>query len=79
MCSSSAALSERLLGLIQKAGRRPLLLGLKTTGADRKILQFVRETLRQSLSIYTQNVSDHLKSLPFAKKLGSTLATTEEK
>jgi hypothetical protein len=69
----------RLLDLIQKVGKRPFLLGLKTTRADRKILQFVRETLRQSLSIYTQNVSNHLKTLPLAKRMDSTLTTTEEK
>jgi hypothetical protein len=70
---------KRLLGLIQKAGERPFLLGLKTTGADRKTIKFVRETLRQSLSIYTQNVSNHLKTLPLEKRMDSTLATTEEK
>ncbi|MGO8761212.1 MAG: DUF116 domain-containing protein [Desulfobaccales bacterium] len=70
---------KRLLGLIQKVGERPFLLGLKTTRADRKTLQFVRETLRQSLSIYTRNVSNHLKTLPIAKRIDSTLATTEEK
>jgi hypothetical protein len=70
---------KRLLSLIQKVGKKPFLLGLKTTEANGKTLQFVRETLRQSLSIYTQNVSDHLKSLPFEKRMDSTLATTEEK
>lgn len=70
---------KRLLGLIQKVGEKPLLSGLKTTGADRKTLQFVRETLRQALSIYTRNVSKHLKSLSYAKRVDSTLATTEEK
>jgi hypothetical protein len=70
---------KKLLGLIQKGGKKPFLLGLKTTGADQKTLQFVRETLRQSLSIYTQNVPNHLKSLPYAKRADSTLATTEEK
>jgi hypothetical protein len=69
---------RKLLGLIQKVGKKSLLVGLKTTGVDRKTLQFVRETLRQSLSIYTQNVSHHLNSLPFAKRFDSTLATTEE-
>jgi hypothetical protein len=69
---------KRLLGLIQQVGKRPMLLGVKTTAADRKVLQFIRETLRQSLSIYTQKVSDHLKSLPRAKRLDETLATTEE-
>jgi len=70
---------KRLLGLIQKVAERPFLLGLKTTRADRKALKFVRETLRQSLSPYTQNVSNHLKTLPLAKRMDSTLATTEEK
>ncbi len=70
---------KRLLGLIQKGGKRPLLLGSKSRKADKKILQFVQETLRQSLSIYTQNVSSHLKSLSLAKMVDSTLATTEEK
>jgi hypothetical protein len=69
---------KKLLGLIQKAEKRTLLSGLKTTGAGRKSLRFIRETLRQSLSIYTQNVSDHLKSLPLAKRVDSTLTTTEE-
>ena len=70
---------KRLLGLIQRVGKGPFLLGLKTTGADRKTIQFVRETLRQSLSIYTQKVSNHLKNLPLAKRTDSTLATKEEK
>ena len=70
---------KRLLDLIQKVGERPFLLGMKTTGADQKTLQFVRETLRQSLSTYTQNVLSHLKTLPIAKRIDSTLATTEEK
>ncbi len=71
---------KRLLSLIQKAGKRPFLMGLKTTGADQKTLQFVRETVKQSLSIYTQNVSNHLNTLsPAAKRVDSTLATSEEK
>ena len=56
-----------------------MLLGSKTTGADREIIQFVKETLRHSLCIYTKNVSNHLKSLPFTKRMDSTLATKEGK
>jgi hypothetical protein len=70
---------KRLLALIQGVGKRPFPSGLKTTGADRKTLQFIREALRQSLSIYTQKVANHLKTLPLAKRMDSTLATTEEK
>jgi hypothetical protein len=71
---------KRLLGLIQKMGNNPFPWGLlKTGGADRKTLRLVREALRQSLSVYTRNVSDHLKSLPYAKRIDETLATKEEK
>jgi hypothetical protein len=70
---------KRLLNLIQKVGKKPSLLGLKTTAGDRKILRFVKESLRQSLSVYTLKVADHLKTLPVTKKLDTTLSTTEEK
>lgn len=68
---------KRLLGLIQKVGKQPFLSGLKPTGADRKTRQFIKETLSQSLSTYTGNVLNHLKSLPLAKRTDSTLTTTE--
>ncbi len=70
---------KRLLDLIQQAGKKSRLLGLKTPGADRQAIRFVKETLRQSLSIYTQNVRQHLKNLPLAKRMDGTLATPEEK
>jgi hypothetical protein len=69
---------RRLLTLVRKAGMNPLIQGFKINGADRKTIRFVKETLRKSLSIYTQGVSYHLQSLPLAKKLDSTLATKEE-
>ncbi len=69
---------NRLLSLIQKVGKKSWRLGLKTTD-DKQTLQFVRETLRQSLSSYTRQVSNHLKSLPLAKRTDSTLTTKEEK
>jgi len=70
---------KRLWGLIQTVGEKPLLLGTETTGAAGKLRQFVREPLRQSLSIYTQSVSNHLKSLPRAGRSDRTLATPEER
>jgi hypothetical protein len=69
---------KRLLGLIQEVGKRPFLLGSKTKRADQKILQFIRKTLRQSLFIYTRNVSNHLKSLSVVEKVDTTLTTKEE-
>jgi uncharacterized protein len=79
MCLQRCPDQRKLLGLIQKVGKKPFLAGLKTSGTDLSIIQYVRDTIRQSLSIYTQNVSSHLKSLPLAKKFDSTLGTTEEK
>ena len=70
---------KRLLALIQQGRKKAFLSGWKTTEADRRTLRFVRETLRQSLSRYTQEVSNHLKSLPFAQRVDPTLTTTEEK
>ncbi len=70
---------KRLLRLIQKMGKKPFLWGLTTTGADGKTLRFVRDTLRQSLSIYTRKVANHLRNLPLAKRMDSTLATPEGK
>jgi hypothetical protein len=69
---------KRLLGLIQKAGKRPYLSGLTTTKADRQTLKFIKETLRKSLSVYTRKVSNHLRTLPLARRTDTTLTTTEE-
>ncbi len=68
---------QQLLGLIRKAGKKPLLKGLRIAGADGKTIRFIQERLRQSLSIYTRNVSDHLQSLSLVKRRDPTIATTE--
>jgi hypothetical protein len=69
---------KRLLSLIQKAGKRRYLSGLTTTKTDRQTLQFVEETLRKVLSIYTQKVSNHLQTLPLTKRTDPALTTTEK-
>jgi len=69
---------KKLLSLIQQMDQRQFLSGLTTMKADRKIRQFIIETLRQSLSIYTQNVASHLKSLPSERRSDTILTTTEE-
>jgi hypothetical protein len=70
--------ANRLYGLIQKAGEKSFLPGLKISKADRETLRFIKETLRQSLSVYTREVANHLQSLPLAKRMDETLTTTEE-
>jgi hypothetical protein len=78
LCLQRLPDEARLLGLIRQAGEKPLPAGLKTTGADRRILRFVRKTLRESMSVYTRKVATHLKTLPRAQRLDGTLATPEE-
>jgi hypothetical protein len=70
--------APRLLALIQKLGKRPSLWGLKAGGKDRQTRQFIRQTLRESLSRYTRNVAEHLKDLPLEKRADTTLAATED-
>ena len=70
--------ANRLLSLIQKAGKGSLLGGWRISGADRQTLKYVREALRQSLSGYTREVLGHLRSLPLARRTDTTLTTTEE-
>ena len=69
---------KELLELTQKAGKKSLLVGPRIKRHRRKTVRFVVETLKDSLSIYTRSVHDHLKSWPAAKKLDNTLTTTEE-
>ena len=70
--------ANQLLILIQRAGKNSLLGGLRISGADRQTLKYIRETLRQSLSGYTSEVARHLRSLPLARMMDTTLITTEE-
>jgi hypothetical protein len=69
---------KKLLELIRKAGEKTYFFRLKTSAADRRLFNFIRETLRQSLSCYTTKVSEHLQTLPLMKRSDPTLATTEE-
>ena len=70
--------ARKLLSLIQKAGKKRYLVGLKISRDERQLLDFVRETLRQSMSVYTQKVAEHLRTLPLSRRTDPTLTTTEE-
>ena len=69
---------KKLLALIRKAGEGVLQRHLKIRSQDRQTLSDIRKTLKDSLSIYTKNVEQHLKTLSAAKRLDATLATREE-
>jgi hypothetical protein len=78
VCLRQCPDEKRLLGLIQSVSQRSWLGGVKTTKADRQLLRFIQETLRQPLSIFTLKVSDHLHRLPSAKRTDPTLTTSLE-
>jgi uncharacterized protein len=70
--------AKKLLALIQKGGEGVLQRHIKIRSQDRQMLSHIRKTLKGSLSIYTKNVEQHLKTLSAAKRLDDTLATKEE-
>lgn len=69
---------KKLLALIRKAGEGVLQRHIKIRSQDRQTLSHIRKTLKDSLSIYTKSVEQHLKTLSAAKRLDGTLATQEE-
>jgi hypothetical protein len=70
--------AKKLLELIRKAGKRSYLVKLKISRDERQLLDFVRETLGQSMSVYTQKVAEHLRTLPLSRRTDPTLTTTED-
>jgi hypothetical protein len=68
--------AQRLLDLIRKAGKRSYL-AKRISRSDRQLLDFVRERLWQSLSLHTQKVSEHLRTLPLSRRADPTLTTSE--
>jgi len=69
--------AKKLLALSRKAGEGVLQRHLKIRSQDRQMLSDIRKTLKDSLSTYTKNVEQHLKTLSATTRLDSTLATRE--
>ena len=69
---------KKLLALIRKAGQGILQRHIKIRSQDRQMLSGIRKTLKDSLSIYTTNIEQNLKTLSASKRLDDTLATREE-
>lgn len=70
---------KRLLFQIQKAsGNRTLLSRLSERQVDRSLISFIKKTLKESLSLYTTGVKEHLRTLPFSQRFDSILRTREE-
>ncbi|MEW6602617.1 MAG: DUF116 domain-containing protein [Nitrospirota bacterium] len=69
---------ERLLSLIQKAGGKRLSFNkLSGTHDDKALITFIRKTLAETLSLYTEGVKEHLKTLPISRRFDTILRTKE--
>lgn len=70
---------KKLLAHVRNASTQKSLLN-KFSGrdTDKKLVSFIRQTLRESLSLYTTGVGQHLKSLPLSQRFDPILRTKEE-
>jgi hypothetical protein len=69
---------NRLLTLLKGAGKGRSICNLLIRPGEAGIIRFIRERLKDSLSIHTRKVGEHLKSLSSRQRLDDTLATKEE-
>lgn len=67
-----------LLLTVQKAGGKSLFINrFSGKRPDRRLVSFIKETLRSSLSVYTTGVKQHLKNVPVSQKLDPIILTKE--
>jgi hypothetical protein len=67
-----------LLLHVQKAGgNSSLIKKLSGKKVDRSLVSYIKETLSNSLSVYTRGVSHHLKSIPVSQKPDPIIKTKE--
>lgn len=70
---------ERLLTHLQNAAAgRSFVRKLRGRGVDADLVSFIRQTLRESLSVFTTGVREHLRTLPVSQRLDAVLRTKEE-
>lgn len=70
---------KRLLDHLRNAsGRSSLINKFSGRRADKELISFIRHTLRESLSVYTTAVEQHLKSLPISQRFDPILKTKED-
>lgn len=69
---------KALLFHLQKAGgKSSLIKKLSRKRQDMSLLAFIKETLSNSLSVYTTGVKQHLKNIPVSQKLDPIIKTKE--
>jgi len=70
--------AEQFLELIQRAGKNQSIFRRKITREKDSLITSILKDLDSKLSVYTENVEAHLKSLSVMQKTDSALATTRE-
>jgi len=69
---------QELLAHIQRAGiDRSLIKKLTSKQVNKPLISFIKQTLAESLSVYTTGVKQHLKTLPLSKRFDDILKTKE--
>jgi hypothetical protein len=70
---------KKLLAHVRNASaQKSLIRKLSSRVADKELVSFIRQTLRETLSVYTSGVGQHLKSLPISQRFDPILRTKEE-
>ena len=69
---------QELLGHVQRTGNdRSLIKKLTSKQVNKPLVSYIRETLKESLSVYTKGVKHHLKTLPLSRRMDDILKTKE--
>jgi hypothetical protein len=66
-----------LLLHVQKAGGMRFKKGTAFTPDD-SLIAYIRETLHDALHLYTREVGEHLRSIPFSRRFDKIIRTQEE-
>ncbi len=70
---------KKLLSQIQKASaKRSFFKKLPGRPNDESLISFIKRTLKDTLSVYTKGVDQHLKTLTFSQRFDPALRTKEE-
>jgi hypothetical protein len=70
---------KRLLALIQLAEKkRSFRIKRSLSKEDRELISHIRNSLKESLSEYTRQVKQHLKTMPLSQRFDPVIKTNEE-
>ena len=69
---------QMLLNQIQRAsGNNSFIKKLSSGKVDRELISYIKKTLKDSLSVYTKDVKQHLRTLPISQRFDGILRTKE--